>query len=137
MIEQFYLSLSYTDKILFTLLVMIFLHLFADFILQTPFISKFKQKKSWEEYNKDGKYTYDYINILIDHCFIWSFVTFFPILFLFNSIIGYTIIVFINMIIHAYIDDLKANKLKINLITDQLLHLGQIVLTLMICIFIF
>jgi hypothetical protein len=38
----------------------------------------------------------------------------------------------INAIIHAFIDDLKANKLKINLIEDQTLHLAQIVSTALI-----
>lgn len=137
MLEQFYSSLSYIDKVLLTLLALIFFHLIADFILQTPFIAKYKQKKSWEEYNKSGKYTYDYLNILIDHSFIWSFFTFLPLLIMFNDVISYAIIVIVNMIIHAYIDDLKANKLKINLIVDQTLHIFQIVLSLIICLFIY
>jgi hypothetical protein len=34
-----------------------------------------------------------------------------------------------NTIIHAIVDDLKANRNKLNLIQDQLLHLAQIVIT--------
>ena len=37
-----------------------------------------------------------------------------------------------NIIIHAFIDDLKANKKKINLITDQSIHFIQILLTAII-----
>ena len=35
----------------------------------------------------------------------------------------------VNMTIHAIVDDLKANRHKINLIADQSIHFGQIVLT--------
>jgi hypothetical protein len=36
----------------------------------------------------------------------------------------------INAVFHAAIDDLKANKYRINLWTDQLTHLTQIAVTL-------
>jgi hypothetical protein len=39
------------------------------------------------------------------------------------------IVLVINTILHAFIDDLKCNKKKINLITDQALHIIQIALT--------
>ena len=35
----------------------------------------------------------------------------------------------VNLVIHAVVDDLKANKLKINLIADQSAHFLQIILT--------
>ncbi len=35
----------------------------------------------------------------------------------------------VNTLIHMYIDDLKANRHKINLITDQLIHIFQITVT--------
>ena len=35
----------------------------------------------------------------------------------------------LNVIIHGVIDDTKANKFKINLITDQMIHLVQIIVT--------
>jgi hypothetical protein len=35
----------------------------------------------------------------------------------------------LNWGIHVIIDDLKANQLKINLITDQLIHIGQVIFT--------
>ena len=41
----------------------------------------------------------------------------------------YPIILIVNMLVHAEIDNEKANKKKINLITDQIGHLIQIILT--------
>lgn len=41
----------------------------------------------------------------------------------------YPIILIVNMLVHAEIDNEKANKKKINLITDQISHLIQIILT--------
>jgi len=35
----------------------------------------------------------------------------------------------INLTIHAFVDDLKANKKKINLIVDQSIHISQIIVT--------
>ena len=39
----------------------------------------------------------------------------------------------INTAIHFVVDDLKANRFKINLITDQSIHFIQIVLTFLVC----
>ena len=46
-------------------------------------------------------------------------------------VIGYSFIsIFLfNMIFHAVVDDMKANRHEINLIQDQILHLIQIGLT--------
>ena len=35
----------------------------------------------------------------------------------------------VNLIIHAVIDDLKANRRKLNLWEDQIIHIIQIVMT--------
>jgi hypothetical protein len=44
--------------------------------------------------------------------------------------IDYTLPTFIyNWLIHAYVDNLKANNHKINLIQDQSIHLVQIIIT--------
>ena len=37
-----------------------------------------------------------------------------------------------NTIIHAVVDNLKANKLKINLVVDQSIHILQIIITYII-----
>lgn len=121
----------------FLFLLMVMLHIIADYLVQTEFIANFKQKKNWENTFKDmnldknNKYKYDYIAILLVHAFSWSFITFFPIVLICNINI-FLVSVVINTIIHAIVDDLKANKYKINLLIDQSLHLLQIVITLKI-----
>lgn len=47
----------------------------------------------------------------------------------YNSMIFIAISVIVNAIIHAIVDDLKANKLKISLVTDQIIHFLQIIIT--------
>ncbi len=50
--------------------------------------------------------------------------------FSFNPPMAIFIIVFvINFITHAIVDDLKANKMKINLVVDQSCHIIQIIIS--------
>lgn len=117
---------------------MVFLHIVDDYYLQGLLIN-LKQKKWWEKELKiislnlpENKYKYDYIAALIIHSFSWSFmVHLIPILVLyfFNYSVGFLLFsIVINLIIHGIIDDLKANKMKINLIKDQIIHLIQIII---------
>ena len=121
-------------NIIFIVLMMIFCHIIDDYKLQ-GILASMKQKKWWQE-QKEYKnlYKYDYIWALITHSFSWSFMIMLPIIFIKSFEIGTTfLIVFIlNMITHAVVDDLKANKFKINLIQDQIIHLIQIVVTAII-----
>lgn len=113
---------------LFILFVMIFAHIVDDYYLQ-GILASLKQK-SWWENQKSYKpmYKYDYIVALIMHAFSWSFMISLPILYLgFTKWIAVAII--LNTIIHGIVDDLKANKGKINLIVDQSIHIIQIVIT--------
>lgn len=113
---------------LFILFVMIFAHIVDDYYLQ-GILASLKQK-SWWENQKSYKpmYKYDYIVALIMHAFSWSFMISLPILYLgFTKWIAVAII--LNTIIHGIVDDLKANKHKINLIVDQSIHIVQIVIT--------
>lgn len=113
---------------LFILFTMIFTHIVDDYYLQ-GILANLKQK-SWWENQKSYKpmYKYDYIVALIMHAFSWSFMISLPILYLgFTKWIVVTII--LNTIIHGIVDDLKANKHKINLIVDQFIHIVQIVIT--------
>lgn len=113
---------------LFILFVMIFAHIVDDYYLQ-GILASLKQKTWWEN-QKSYKpmYKYDYIVALIMHAFSWSFMVSLPILYLgFTKWIVVTII--LNTIIHGIVDDLKANKHKINLIVDQFIHIVQIVIT--------
>lgn len=113
---------------LFILFVMIFAHIVDDYYLQ-GILASLKQKTWWEN-QKSYKpmYKYDYIVALIMHAFSWSFMISLPILYFgFTKWIAVAII--LNTIIHGIVDDLKANKHKINLIIDQSIHIIQIVIT--------
>lgn len=119
------------DKFLL-LFIMIFCHLIDDYKLQ-GILANMKQRKWWKENADKDLYRNDYKIALIEHAFSWSFTTTLPFLviaFIQNntSLAGLLIISYIiNTEIHAFVDDLKANKFKINLIEDQLIHLLQII----------
>ena len=119
----------------FILLAMIFLHIIDDYKLQ-GILASMKQKKWWRE-QKEYKELYknDYIMALLEHSFSWTFMIMLPIAFSLNFDIGWWLVAYIiNFTIHAFVDDLKANKFKINLIIDQLIHLAQIVTTWLVFI---
>lgn len=110
---------------LFILLSMIFFHIVDDYTLQ-GIMKSLKQKQWWKDNASDSLYKYDYIMALLMHSFSWTFMIMIPISI--AAMIYYTfrwnvLAYIINMIIHAIVDDLKANKRKINLITDQTIHL--------------
>lgn len=115
------------------LFMMIFFHIWDDFCMQ-GILANMKQKSWWEK--QDGyslKYSKDYIPALLAHSFSWAFMIMIPVM---ASVIvgvvpvcGYAICLVANIIIHAYVDDLKANKMEINLIEDQSIHLVQIFCT--------
>lgn len=117
---------------IFILLAMIFCHIVDDYYLQ-GILASMKQKSWWwqkyESYSK--KYRYDYVMALIEHAFSWTFMVMLPIFIVSKFQIGvFMCLVFLaNWIIHAVVDDLKANKKKINLIQDQVIHLVQICVT--------
>ena len=115
---------------IFIVLLMIFCHIVDDYYLQ-GWLASAKQKKYWQENAPENMYKYDYIWALIMHSFSWAFMIMLPIAFIKGFDLGVTfLIVFIfNLSIHAIVDDLKANKRKINLWIDQLIHIFQIVFT--------
>ncbi len=115
------------------LVIMIFCHIVDDYYLQGC-LANMKQKKWWKQNAPQELYKYDYIVALIVHSFSWAFMTLLPLMiymFVNNcfSISFYIISLVINIIIHAVTDNLKANKLTINLITDQSIHLMQILIS--------
>ena len=118
-------------NIWFVLLLMIFLHIVDDYKLQAGVLNNLKQKKFWKENAPDELYKYDYIWALIMHSFSWSFMIMLPFTYIlnFNLNIPFIIIFVLNLITHAIIDDLKANRHAINLIQDQIFHIIQIILT--------
>ena len=114
---------------------MVFCHIVDDYYLQGK-LALFKQKSWWEEKAPDQLYKYDYIVGLIMHSFSWAFMVMLPVTvsqeFQIDAV--FMIMFITNTIVHAIVDDLKANKRKINLVTDQSIHIGQIIVTFLICI---
>lgn len=123
------------DNKIFILLAMIFLHIIDDYKLQ-GILASMKQKKWWEEQKEyKSMYKYDYIPALIEHSFSWTFMIMLPIAVVLHFNIGWWILAYIiNMSIHAFVDNLKANKFKINLVIDQSIHIAQIIATWLIFI---
>ena len=112
------------------ILLMLFLHIVDDYYMQ-GILASMKQKKFWKDNAPEKMYKYDFIWALLTHSFSWSFMIMLPIAFMkgFN-INNLFLVVFVgNTIIHAVVDDLKANRLKINLWQDQIIHICQIIIT--------
>lgn len=113
--------------------LMLLLHFVADYTLQGC-LADLKQKSFWivecKKYGVDFEnYKYDYITGLGCHAMYWTLLTFAPLLWICESTNVCAFIIIINTAIHAVIDDLKANRFKINLMQDQYLHFAQIFLT--------
>lgn len=117
----------------FIVLLMIFCHIVDDYYLQ-GWLASAKQKQYWKENAPDKMYKHDYIWALIMHSFSWAFMIMLPIAYTMNFNISMEFVgLFVwNTTIHAITDNAKANKRTINLITDQLIHICQIVITAMV-----
>lgn len=68
------------------------------------------------------------------HSFSWAFMIMLPIIVISGFKIGMPFIIafIVNTVIHGVVDDLKANKMKINLVQDQVIHVAQIIITAII-----
>ena len=106
------------------LILMIYFHIIDDFYLQ-GILAKLKQKEWWEkEYADAGIYGCDYIIALLEHAFSWAVTVHLPVLFIYHA---YSLPLFLGaFVLHAIIDDLKANKKIFGLAVDQVLHIAQI-----------
>ena len=117
------------------LIFMILAHIIDDYYLQ-GWLASAKTKNWWKKNAPNKLYSKDYIMALFCHSLSWSIMVFLPILIysLYNQIDlnWFYLVLPINLIIHAVIDDLKANKFKINLIIDQSIHFIQIFITWLI-----
>ena len=118
---------------IFIILCMLFCHIVDDYYLQ-GILALMKQKAWWEKQNFNSLYKYDYIMALCEHAFSWTFMIFLPLFtaHFFGIQLNEKFIIALfafNWGTHMIIDDLKANDLKINLITDQLIHIGQVIIT--------
>lgn len=112
------------------LLSMIFCHIIDDYKLQQGVLVNLKQKSWWKENEPSYQYKFDYLMALLMHSTSWSFMIHLPlIIYVQNTNLLLLATFLTNMIIHFVVDDLKANKRKINLIQDQTIHLVQILIT--------
>ena len=74
---------------------------------------------------------------LVTHAASWAFMIMLPI----AAYMGFEptnlffVMMVVNSVVHALVDDLKANKYKINLIVDQSIHLAQIVITAVVLLY--
>lgn len=115
--EKYYLLLS----------SMIFLHIVDDYYLQ-GWLASAKQKSWWKSNAPDKMYSHDYIAALFMHSFSWTFMISLPPT-IYTIFFGGSIfpILFIgNVLLHMLVDNEKANRKTINLITDQSIHMLQI-----------
>lgn len=119
--------------IIFILVLMIFMHIVDDYYLQ-GWLASAKQKKWWQENAPQKLYRRDYIMALVMHSFSWAFMIMLPIAIdrQFEVSWIYAVALIVNATIHGIVDNLKANKLKINLIQDQSIHIMQIVITFIV-----
>ena len=114
------------------LLVMIQMHIIDDYCLQGK-LANFKQKRWWEQNYPDAMYRKDFLMALFLHAFSWTFMTMLPVI-VYRILLGdlplwcYGVFV-ANWLIHGVVDHFKANKLAINLIVDQSVHLVQVAVT--------
>lgn len=114
---------------------MLFAHLLADYTLQ-GWLSNGKRMDWWrgqikELIGKDltkTKYRYDYIAALICHALYWSIFVCAP----FYTSKWFLAAILLNTVGHATIDHFKCNRFTLNLIEDQLLHLLQMAITLLV-----
>ena len=115
-------------------LCMFFMHIVDDYYLQ-GILASMKQKSWWEKNAPDPLYKNDYKIALAEHAFSWTFMMMLPIV-IYTAIIGAMLPIWfiaalfvLNVIIHALVDNAKANKRTINLIQDQSIHFIQIICT--------
>lgn len=129
--------MTYVDKAL-VLLTMIWFHIVDDYYIQ-GILAKMKQKIFWKDL--PSKFKYDYKMALFEHAFSNTFMIHIPLFYcyikgdvyidIYRLIISFcTAIVF-----HYNVDDLKINGGYINLITDQIIHIINIVVVWIFYVF--
>ena len=121
------------------LAMMLFCHIIEDFHIQ-GILADMKQKCWWRnqytEYGKGlkpntmKKYDKDYAVALLMHGFEWAFIVHIPLMWFVGLQPVILLSITANALVHAYIDNMKCNRLRINLIQDQILHIVQIAVSL-------
>lgn len=117
----------------FIILWMLFNHVFDDYFLQGC-LANLKQEEYWQKNIPENLYEFyrdDYLMALLMHSLSWSFMIMLPIAFVmsFNVDLVFVVFFFLNVIFHAVVDDMKANRKTINLVIDQSIHIFQVLFT--------
>ena len=117
----------------FIILWMLFNHVFDDYFLQGC-LANLKQEEYWQKNIPENLYEFyrdDYLMALLMHSLSWSFMIMLPIAFgmSFNVDLIFVVFFFLNVIFHAVVDDMKANRKTINLVIDQSIHIFQVLFT--------
>ena len=137
------------DSMVYMMWLCFLLHLLADFWLQGC-LADMKQQEWWQDRLHDmfmrydgrnksmewtarlyDKYKFDYLAALVCHSLMWTILMMLPLMW-FTDALSWSLMALANTIIHAWIDQMKANAHRINLVTDQLLHAAQVVATVLI-----
>jgi len=123
---------------IFLILTMLFCHIVDDYYHQ-GILASLKQKDWWVKNAPDVRYKNDFIAALVAHGLSWSFMVHLPI-FIYGYyyelvlnerfLIIFSLSIIVQSLVHSFIDHMKANKFKLNLIQDQSLHVFQIVVIL-------
>jgi len=124
--------MMYEEYLSAIIILTVLMHILDDYVLQGVCLSNLKQKSYWKENLR--MYRNDYKVALIVHGMSWSSLVMLPMLVLMQmQVTGIFIIVWLAMgLVHAFIDDLKANLKVINLVTDQTLHMIQIAVVIIL-----
>lgn len=114
----------------FVSLAMVYMHIIDDYVLQ-GILAQMKCKSWWETNYPDRMYANDYHTALCMHSLSWAFSVMLPIAAYYKFEISgmFVLMFFANAITHYIVDDLKANKKRINLYQDQIMHVIQIWIT--------
>ena len=106
----------------------------ADNEKRVAMAKKFTEYSSNVYEAKEGisKQRSGFIAGLMCHSIMWSVVTFVPLAFVVNAS-TFSVLMLVNTGVHAVVDHLKCNRECINLFTDQLIHLVQVVVTVYVC----
>lgn len=104
---------------------MIFCHFIFDCYFQTN--KTMKNKQWWKKRHDKSMKQYNYLIGLMIHSFVWSFGILLPFTFV-NKELNYVLLI-MNTLIHAIVDNLKTNEKRLSSVQDQILHIVQIIIT--------
>lgn len=104
---------------------MILCHLLADYPLQ-GWLAQSKAKNYWANGPESNRR--DWVAALTCHAAMWGILIMIPIVIASKMELGWFWMVLpVNIVLHIFVDHMKANKQTINLIEDQTLHSVQII----------